>query len=126
MSKVAFAVAILVLATLVAAPAASAHGRVFIVGGWGYGPGWYGPYYWGWPGYGYVVAPYAGQVKLVTHYKDARVYVDGGYAGLARKLKKFSLVPGNHDIELRDSDGRVLFSQRVDVIAGKTVELHVG
>ena len=95
---------------------------------YGVGPGWYGYYGWYGPAWGpaYVMA-YAqtGEVKLITHMKDARVYVDGGYAGLAGKLKHFDLSPGNHNIELRDSAGRNLFHQQVQVIRDKTTEIHV-
>ena len=46
--------------------------------------GWYSAYpYWGPYGYYYgegYGAAYPGEVKLVTQNKDARVYVDGGYA----------------------------------------------
>jgi hypothetical protein len=94
---------------------------------YGFGPGWYGYYPYGsaWgPAY---VMPYAqtGEVKLITHMKDARVYVDGGYSGLAGKLKHFDLVPGNHNIELRDSAGRNLFHEQVQVIRARTTEIHV-
>ena len=64
--------------------------------------GWYDPW-WG-PAYGpyaYGPAQYAGDVKIVTERKDALIYVDGGYAGRADKLKKFTLPSGNHDIETR-------------------------
>jgi hypothetical protein len=92
---------------------------------YGFGPGWYGWYgpAWG-PSY---VMPYAqtGEVKLITHMKEARVYVDGGYAGLAGKLKHFDLSPGNHNLELRDSTGRNLFHEQVQVIRGRTAEIHV-
>jgi len=57
--------------------------------------------------------------------KGASVYVDGGFAGLTGKLKKFPLRPGNHNIELRDSDGRTIYQQQVAVIAGKTTDIHV-
>jgi len=42
------------------------------------------------------------------------------------KAKKFALRPGNHDIEVRDSDNRALFQEKVQIIVGKTTELHVG
>jgi len=112
------------------APAASAQrGRVFIGGGFGWGPGWgwYAPYgYWGpygnyGEGYG---ASYPGQVKIVTQNKDAQVYVDGGYAGTAGKLKKFRLAPGQHDIELRDSSGKTLHGEKVTVLPGRTVDIN--
>jgi len=94
---------------------------------YGFGPGWYGYYGYG-PAWGpSYVMPYAqtGEVKLITHMKEARVYVDGGYAGLAGKLKHFDLSPGNHNIELRDTTGRNLFHEQVNVIRGRTAEIHV-
>ena len=41
------------------------------------------------------------------------------------KAKKFALRPGNYDIELRDSDARTFFQERVAVMVGKTTKLHV-
>jgi len=87
--------------------------------GFGYGPGWYYPY-----AYAYGIRPAMGEVKLDTHLKDASVYVDGGYVGPISKFKKFSLRPGNHDIEIRDS-GESIFEQKVQVIADKSVELRL-
>ncbi len=119
--------AIALAAVLALAPMASArpprvvvHRQVFI---WApYDPFW-GP--WG-PPYTYVPAPYSGDVKLKTDMKDASVYVDGGYAGKASKLKRFSLRAGTHDIELRDSEGHTFFRQRIEVLVGKTTEVNVG
>ena len=69
-----------------------------------------------------------GYVKIDTKEKekDASVYVDGGFADKLEKARKFALKPGTHDIELRDSDGRVIYQQRVAVLPGKTTTLHVG
>jgi hypothetical protein len=67
-----------------------------------------------------------GYVKIKTEHKDASVYVDGGFADRVEKAKKFALRPGTHDIELRDSDGRSLFREKVAVLVGKTTELKVG
>jgi hypothetical protein len=67
-----------------------------------------------------------GYVKIKTDHKDASVYVDGGFADRVEKAKKFALRPGTHDIELRDSDGRSLFREKVAVLVGKTTELKVG
>lgn len=123
--------ALVVLVLLVLVPVASARTRIIVRGG--FGPVWYGywgpgPYYWGWgwgPPYAYVVpAPYTGTVKIDTTMKDAYVYVDGGFAGPVTQMKKFPLRPGTHDIELRSPDGRTLYQESIDVIAGKTVELH--
>ncbi len=122
--------AIALLAFLSLAPAAAAQRRVVVVERrpsvvivqrpffWGPGSYWHDPYYYP-PGYANT-----GDVKLKTERKDASVYVDGGYAGRAGKLKKFSLPPGVHDIELRDNEGRRFFHEKVQVIAGKTVKLE--
>jgi hypothetical protein len=67
-----------------------------------------------------------GYVKIETHRKDASVYVDGGFADNVQKAKKFALRPGNHEIELRDSDGRSIFHEKVAVLVGKTTTLHAG
>ena len=135
MSKLtkAMLIALVALITLVpAASTASARGRVVIVGGgfagpgW-WGPGWYGPGYGGWwgPPYGYGrYVPNAGNVKIVTHSKGDAVYVDGGYAGVTGKLKKFALRPGSHTIAIKDSDGRAYYQERIDVLMGKTIEIH--
>src|SRR5437660_11229589 len=85
---------------------------------WWYDP-WWGPAY-----YPYAPVSYTGDVKIVTRRKGDSVYVDGGFAGVTGKLRKFPLSPGTHDIALRDSDDRTIYKTRVHVIAGKTVELH--
>ena len=101
------------------APALSAAPRVFFRPAFRYG-------YWGpSPLYGsqvIVVPPATGELKIKTNDKDARVYVDGGYLGVARKLKSFDMRPGNHEVELRDARGTVLFSERVAIVPGRTTE----
>ena len=88
----------------------------------------FGPFY---PYYGYYPYPPSymaanyGEVKIETHQKDAQVYIDGGYAAKIKEAKKFALRPGNHDIELRDSDGEAFFQERVAVTIGHTTKLHV-
>ena len=128
-------IALLALAgflTISPASALAQRGRVVVVGGGFYGRGWYGPG-WGWYGPGWYYGPgwgpryyipSGGKVKIVTPDRNASVYVDGGYAGPVAKFKKFSLRPGNHDIALRDPDGRTFYQERVQVIPGKTTEIH--
>ncbi len=67
-----------------------------------------------------------GFVKIKTDYKDASVYIDGGFADKVKKAHEFALRPGNHDIQLRDSDGRTLYRQLVAVTVGRTTELKAG
>jgi len=63
-------------------------------------------------------------VKIVTPDKQASVFVDGGYVGPIAKAKKFPLRTGSHDVELRDLNGHTMFRERVQVIPGRTTEVH--
>jgi hypothetical protein len=63
-------------------------------------------------------------VKLENVAKDALVYVDGGYAGTAGKLKKFALRTGSHNVELRDPSGHVFHQEKIEVLPGKTLEIR--
>jgi hypothetical protein len=127
--------AIALLALAIVVPAASARPRVFIGGGFYgpayYGPAYFGPAYYGWYGPGYYGTPYAleaqpsvGKVKFNTKLKDANVYVDHAFAGTIRDLGTFALRPGTHDIEVRDASGQVLFQDKVNILAGKTLKLN--
>jgi hypothetical protein len=105
--------------------------RVYVGAGW-YNPWGYAPYgygYWSGPyygayGYEYQSHPKNGDVKIDTKAKDALVYVDGGYAGKSKDLRKFPLSPGNHTIELRDPSGNVYHSEQINVISGKTIDIR--
>jgi len=123
---------LLVLVALVTALVPiSASGAVVIRGGLVGGPvvyrGWYSPYwgpYWG-PGYigPYYAYPDTGQVKLDTKVKDAQVFVNRSYAGTTHENKTMRLRPGSYNIEIREG-GQTPFSERIYVIAGKTLHLH--
>ena len=67
-----------------------------------------------------------GYVKIKSDRKDVSVYIDGGFADKLAKAKKYALRPGNHKIELRDSDGRPVYQEQVAVTVGKTTDLKVG
>jgi hypothetical protein len=120
--------AVVLLGFLTLAPLASARPRVIIRGGfgggWGY-PGWYDPY-WGW-GPGYYPGPesYMGDVKIKNSTPGESIYVDGGFVGVTDKVKKIPLAPGTHSLELRASDGNILFQENVHVTAGRTVDIHL-
>jgi hypothetical protein len=66
-----------------------------------------------------------GEVKIETHRKDLAVYIDGGYAAEVKKDKKFTLKPGNHQIELRDPNGQTVYHEKVAVTVGKTTKLQI-
>ncbi len=106
---------------------ASAAVRGFVSVGRPYYGGYYSPYwgpYWG-PAYGgyYGYHPNSGEVKLDTKVKDAQVFINGAYAGTTHDNKSMHLRPGNYNIEIR-AFGRTQYSERVYVVAGKTLHLH--
>jgi opacity protein-like surface antigen len=124
--KSSFVVLAALVGLLSLVPAASAAQPVVVVGGGfyrfyapGWGPAWYGP---GWAPY--PVVSYTGEVKIKTNYKNAAVFIDGGYAGQTAKLKKFALRPGAYDIELRDPSGHAFYQERIQVIPGRTLQIH--
>ena len=125
MKRILMVSTVVLLSLLTFAPVASARGRVIIGGGYGfYGPryyGWYSPYRGG--PYGYYPGANDGNVKIVTQVKGDSIFVDGGFAGITGKLKKFPLRPGTHTIELRDRSGRRYYQERIEVIRGKTIEV---
>jgi hypothetical protein len=109
--------------------------------GWGYGwspyyrAGWWGydPYYSGF-GYGYGSSyghryGYAGEgsVRVLVQPKDARVYVDGYYAGEADDFdglfQRLRISPGRHEIGLK-LDGYRSQTFKVYVPYDQTVKVH--
>jgi hypothetical protein len=94
-------------------------------GYWGpYGyPGYWGSGYYG--GFGYPISshPNAGQLKIDTKQKDAQVYINGAYAGLAKDMKSTWLKQGTYDLELRAPDGQN-FATQIYVVSGKTMHIH--
>lgn len=81
---------------------------------------WYNPFYFG----PYMAfRPNLGEVKLDTSVKDAEVFLDGGFAGTAGKLKSMWLPPGAHNLEVR-SPGRTRYAERIYVLSGKTLHVH--
>ena len=90
--------------------------------------GLYGPFGYGYsPVYGPVFyrdsTPTRGAVQLKHAQKDAEVYIDQAYAGVAKDLKTIYLDPGAYDLEVRAS-GKDAVQKRVYVLSGKTVKLE--
>jgi hypothetical protein len=119
--------AALVVSLLLVLPAPASAQRVFV----GFGPGyWGGPYWgpWGWGYPAYAYGPYGypgrplGQVQIKSPDGNAQVYINGSLAGSAHDLKRFFLVPGTYNIELRN--GSDVQKQRVYVIANRTLKIE--
>jgi hypothetical protein len=121
---------VLVAAAMALAPMSASAAVVrggFVTMGPVYYGGWYSPYwgpYWG-PSYmgPYYAYPNSGQVKLDTKVKDALVFIDGSYAGTTHENKTMRLRPGTYNIEIREG-GQTPFSEKIYVVAGRTLHLH--
>jgi len=104
---------------------------------WPYGYyGWYGGGYYGYPGYGggygggsyYSYAPTeGGSIRVLVDPAEARVYVDGYYAGVVDDFdglfQRLHVAPGRHDISLK-LEGYTTHRMRVYVGPDATVKLH--
>lgn len=84
------------------------------------GPFW-GSYY---PGQvpNFLYADGKGEVRLTGAPKGARIYVNGGYAGVAERLKHMWLDPGAYDLAVSVA-GRQTFQQRIYVLSGKVLKI---
>lgn len=71
-------------------------------------------------GYSYSVG--RGEIKLSGAPKNAEVFLNGGYAGTANKLKTMWLEPGAYDLSVSTSDSAA-FHQRIYVLSGKTLKI---
>ncbi len=112
--------------------------------GWGYGSwwpygsfGWYGGYYgsyygypWGWGGGGTVyhyVERESGSVRVLVDPSEARVYVDGYYAGTVDDFdglfQRLHVSPGRHEIALK-LEGYKTHRVKVYVAPESTVKVH--
>ena len=110
--------------------------------GWGYGSwwpygsfGWYGGYYggyygypWGWGGgavYHYVESE-SGSVRVLVDPSEARVYVDGYYAGTVDDFdglfQRLHVSPGRHEIALK-LEGYKTHRVKIYVAPDATVKL---
>jgi hypothetical protein len=114
---------ILVGAMMALAPMTSSAAVRVVVGGGYYGGGFYSPFWGPYWGPGYYAYPNSGEVKLDTKVKDAQVFIDGAYAGTSQQNKTMHLRPGTYNIEIREA-GRTQYSEKVYVVAGKTLHLH--
>ena len=141
MRKVLLAKSALLLGVLLATmPAAEARGgfrggvivRPYI-GGY-YGGGYYGPWgYGGYPGYysgyygglGFPVNAHRnqGKLKIDTKQKDAEVYLDGAFAGVAKDMKSTWLKQGTYDLEVRGPGGE-RYAKQIYVVSGKTIHVR--
>ena len=110
--------------------------------GWGWGSYWwpYGSYYDGWYGGGYWGYPYGGwganysyahhdvgSVRILVNPSEARVYVDGYYAGTVDDFdglfQRLNVAPGRHEISLK-LEGHKTHRMKVYVPFEGTLKLH--
>ena len=89
-----------------------------------YDPFWCGPYGYPWGPMLYTSAPGRpmGEIKLAVADKQAEVYIDGAFAGLAKDLNHLWLDPGAYDFEVR-SAGHAAVQRRAYVLTNKTLKL---
>ena len=107
------------------------YGYPYFYAPFGYFPGeWVGASYWyplsgPFPFYGpgtFAHTDGRGQLRLTADPKAAEVYIDGGYAGTADKLKTLWLDPGAYDLTL-SAAAHEDFHQRVYVLSGKSLKI---
>ena len=84
--------------------------------------------YWGWYPHDHPVDYWSfsrtgGRIKLKTKHKEASVYLDGAFAGLAKDLKEIWLDPGVYELKVEPEQHRP-FEIRVYVLTGKTVRIE--
>jgi hypothetical protein len=111
-----------------------------------YPPGWYGSYwwpygaygwyggYWGYPGWGWgggtvyhYVQRETGSIRVLVDPAEARVYVDGYYAGVVDDydglFQRLNISPGRHEIALK-LEGYTTHRMKVYVAPEGTLKLH--
>ncbi len=89
--------------------------------GYGY-PGYYGGYYGGF-GFPASVHRNEGKLKIDTKQKDAEVYIDGAFAGMAKDMKSTWLKAGTYNLELRAPGGE-RYARQIYVVSGKTIHVR--
>ncbi len=95
-----------------------------------YHGGYYSGYYhpldaWAHPGYhlGFDKTSNTGRIKLKTAHKEASVFLDGAFAGVAKDLKEIWLEPGVYQLKVA-ADLHEPFELRVYVLSGKTIKIE--
>jgi len=131
-------VAVVVVATtFVALPAVADghHGRIVIVGGYGFGPRFYDPF---WAPYAYGPYPYYdgvvveqrpfAEVRVLATPKEAAVYLDGAYAGVVGNFdgifSRLHTTPGGHAVTLY-LEGYRTVTRNIYVAPDATLKLQV-
>ena len=65
-----------------------------------------------------------GKIRLEGANRQDRIYLDGGYAGVAGDLKTITVRPGAYSLEVKRG-GQGIFTQRVYVVRGKTLRINI-
>ncbi len=108
-------------------------------GSWGRSPyGWYDPFLWGGMWHGGPYAPWwpyapwlapnpalpTGTVRLKVAPPQARVILNGAFAGTVEELRELRLPPGVFQVQF-DSAGFQEQQQKMYILSGKTMRLEV-
>jgi hypothetical protein len=95
-----------------------------------YVPYYHGDYYhpldaWAHPGYhlGFDKSDSTGRIKLKTEHKEASVFLDGAFAGVAKDLREIWLEPGVYQLKVA-TERHEPFELRVYVLTGKTIKIE--
>jgi len=68
--------------------------------------------------------PAMGQVKIIAPTEDSTVWIDGQFAGTTGNIMRVALEAGSHDMQLKDTQGNLVFSGSVSVVAGQTTQIQ--
>lgn len=92
---------------------------------WGfYDPFWYSPWIHSGLYRGFGQGPGMGEIKLNAN-KNASVYLDGAFAGMAGKLKSMWLEPGIYELQVTGTGGED-YRRKLYVLSGKTLQIKAG
>ena len=59
-------------------------------------------------------------MKIETPVQDAKVYIDGAFAGTVHDRNKYTLNTGVYQLEVRAPNGDT-FNQKIDILKGQTL-----
>jgi hypothetical protein len=64
-----------------------------------------------------------GQVRIQARDRNAEIFLNGAYAGVAQDLRSIWLEPGVYELEVRRAQ-RANWEKKIYVLSGKTLKVH--